>query len=91
KSKTPITFRPDQITGIVPEATPLDEYVARRTKPRDTAQAEFDLGVWCEEQKLADLATAHFEAAVRKDPEFVPAQEKLGRTLVNGKWLDADG
>ena len=45
-----------------PEKGPLDEYVVLRDQERPTAQAEYDLGVWCEEHELADLAQVHYRA-----------------------------
>lgn len=91
KGRTPLSLRREQITATVPEPSPLDEYVARRAGPRDTADAEFRLGEWCDGNKLPDLAVAHYEAAVKLDHDFAPAHEKLGHTLHDGKWLDADG
>ena len=91
KGKNPLEFRREQILDVVAEPSPLDEYVTLREKPRATATADFDLGVWCEEHKLADLAMGHFEDAVQRDPEFAPAHVKLGHALQGDKWLDADG
>jgi hypothetical protein len=88
--KTPLTFQKPQIVQVTPEPSALDEYVARREKAGTGAEAQYDLGLWCESQKLTDLAELHYEAAVGQDKSFAPAHRKLGHTLVAGRWLNAD-
>jgi len=88
--KTPMVFKKEQVVQVVPESGPLDEYVRLREKDRPTAEAEYDLGLWCEGHGLADLALLHFEAAVKRDSTFGPARQKLGHVLRDGRWLDAD-
>jgi len=88
--KTPMVFQKDQIIQVVPEKGPLDEYVVLRARERPTAEAEYDLGVWCEGHGLADLATVHFQASIRRESTFGPAHQKLGHVERDGRWLDAD-
>lgn len=88
--KTPMPFKKDQIVQVVAEKSALDEYVVRLAKERTTPQAEFELGMWCEENKLVDLAQVHFELAVRRDSTFDEAHKKLGHVWMGGRWLDAD-
>ena len=88
--KNPIVYRPEQILQVVPEKSVLDDYVALRARERTLAEEEFQLATWCDDHKLRDLAANHYEAAVRLDPNFGPAHEKLGHTLVDARWLDAD-
>ncbi len=88
--KNPIVYRPAQILQVIPEKSILDEYVALRSRDRTLAEEEFQLGSWCEDHKLTDLASNHFEAAVRLDPNYGPAHEKLGHALIDGRWLNAD-
>ena len=88
--KTPLNYTKDQIIQVTPEPGPLDEYVLLRESVRPDAEAEYNLGVWCEDHKLADLAAVHFEAAVKRDGAFAPAREKLGHVFQDGRWLDAD-
>ena len=35
-------------------------------------------GLWCEEHKLSDLASVHFEGSIKRDPAFGPGHKKLG-------------
>jgi hypothetical protein len=88
--KTPLTFQKPQILHVTPEPSALDEYVARREKVGQGAEAQYELGLWCESQKLPDLAALHYEAAVAQDKSFAPAHQKLGHTLVAARWLNAD-
>ena len=88
--KTPLSLQKPQILQVTPEPSPLDEYVVRREKAGAGAEAQHELGLWCEAHKLADLAEVHYEAAVRQDKSFAPAHQKLGHTLVADRWLNAD-
>ncbi|AMV37274.1 HEAT repeat domain-containing protein [Planctomyces sp. SH-PL62] len=90
KGKTPLALRKDQILEVHPRPGPLDEYAARREKLAATAQAEYDLGAWCEGHELPDLAEVHYEAALLRDPDFADARVKLGHVERDGRWLSPD-
>ena len=80
--KTPLSFQKAQILQVTAEPSVLDEYLARRDRLTSTAEANYELGVWCEEHKLKDLAELHFEAAVKHDKSYEPAHQKLGHVLL---------
>ena len=88
--KSPMVMSPGQVVEVTPVASILDDYARRRLTPISTAQAEFEMGEWCDDNALKDLALAHFEAAVKRDESFVPAHVKLGHVEVKGKWLDRE-
>ena len=88
--KNSIVYQKEQILQVLPEKSALDEYVILRGKDRALAEEEFQLGTWCEDHKLKDLAENHFEAALRLDPQYGPAHEKLGHVMINDRWLNAD-
>jgi HEAT repeats len=88
--RNPITFQKKQILQVVPKASPLDDYLLKRQQVAPTAQAEYDLGVWCEQNQLTDLARLHFEAALGHDKVFGPAHKKLGHILHGDRWLSLD-
>lgn len=90
RSASPLILRPEQISRVEPEPGPLDEYVERRAKVEPTAEAEFALGQWCEENDLPDLAPNHYRAALRYDEAFEPAHEKLGHVERDGAWYTPD-
>ena len=88
--RTPMPFKKDQIVQVTPEKSALDEYVVLLEKERPTAEAEFALGTWCEENNLLDLAQVHFDHAVKRDSTFEPAHRKLGHVSMGGRWLNAE-
>ncbi len=88
--KTPLSFKKAQILQVSVEPSALDEYLARRDRLTSTAQAEYELGLWCAEHKLKDLADLHFEAAVKHDRSYEPAHQKLGHVLVGDHWIWGD-
>jgi hypothetical protein len=88
--KTPLSFQKAQIVQVAAEPSALDEYLLRRDKLQPGAQANYELGLWCEEHKLKDLAELHFEAAVTNDKSYEPAHQKLGHVLVGDRWIGGD-
>jgi hypothetical protein len=90
KGKTPLSFQKAQVVRVVAEPSALDEYVSRRDKAPATAEGQYELGLWCEDHKLPDLAEVHYEAAVAKDAAFAPAHQKLGHAQVGDRWLTGD-
>jgi len=90
RSRSPLILRREQIGEVVPEPSPLDEYVERREKVEPTAEAEFALGRWCEENDLPDLAPIHYETALEYDEEFEAAHLKLGHVERDGQWHTRD-
>jgi hypothetical protein len=88
--KTPLNFQKAQILQVITEPSPLDEYLARRDQVEPTASAQFELGLWCEQHKLKDLAQVHYEAALKQDKTFAPAHQKLGHVLYSDTWLWGD-
>jgi hypothetical protein len=93
KGKTPLVIKKDRVARIEPEPSILDDYATRRkalSKPPagvPAAQLEYEVGLWCEEHKLFDLASVHFDASLKRDPTYGPAHRKLGHVEHDGKWL----
>lgn len=90
RGKTPLHFQKAQIVAVIAEPSPLDEYVNRKARAARTAEDQYNLGLWCEQRKLSDLAEVHYEAAVGTDPSYAPAHEKLGHVLIGDRWLGGD-
>jgi hypothetical protein len=90
RGKTPLSLLKAQVTEVAPEPSALDEYVKKREAAGRTAEAQYDLGAWCEGVKLLDLATLHYEAAVALDATFGPAHQKLGHVKYGDHWLKPD-
>jgi hypothetical protein len=90
KGRKPLSFRKSQILEVVTKATALDDYFAKTTKAAQTPQGQYDLGIWCEQNKLADLGKLHFENALSIDKSFEPAHKKLGHVYHGGYWVTRD-
>jgi hypothetical protein len=90
KGKNPLSFLKKQILQVIPRESPLDTYLVKREKVGPTAQAEYELGLWCEQNQLVDLAKVHYEAALGYDKAFEPAHKKLGHVEHDGQWLSRD-
>lgn len=69
--------------------TTRQRYQAERAKHADTAQDEYELGVWCDDRGMADEARAHYRAAVTREPTLTAAWQALGYVPVGDAWLDA--
>jgi hypothetical protein len=65
----------------------LAEYNGRRERAADTADAQWKLGLWCEENGLAAEAKAHFSTVTRLDPSREAAWKRLGCKKVGGRWV----
>jgi hypothetical protein len=90
QGRRPLSFQKGQIVRVVPKASPLDDYVVKREKAAGTAEAQYELGYWCEQNRLTDLAKLHYEQALSHDRDFELAHKKLGHTKVEGSWLTRD-
>ena len=90
KGRKPMSFRKAQILEIVSKATVLDDYFEKKKKAPETPQGQYDLGIWCEQNKLVDLGKLHFEAALAIDKAFEPAHKKLGHVYHGGYWVTRD-
>lgn len=90
QGRHPLSFRKAQITEVIPKPSPLDDYVTKRAKAANTAEAQYELGYWCEQNRLRDMARLHYEQALACDPDFDAAHQKLGHTKVDGNWLTRD-
>jgi hypothetical protein len=90
QGRKPLSFLKSQIVEVTPKASPLDAYFEKLSKVAATAQAEYELALWCEQNKLNDLARTHYEAALVADKSFEPAHKKLGHVFHDGYWLSRD-
>jgi hypothetical protein len=83
--------RPDAVGRSVREDAELGavraEYAARRDKAPRTADDQWKLALWCEENGLKPEAEAHLAAVVRIDPTREAAWKKLGCKKHHGRWM----
>jgi hypothetical protein len=78
----------DKVKADADLAARLAEYNGRRAKAPDTAEAQWRLALWCEENGLKPEATAHLTAVVRLDPSHENAWKRLGCKKYGGRWLN---
>ena len=90
QGRKPLSFQKAQIIEVTPKASPLDDYFEKMKKAPATAQAQYDLGAWCDQNKMTDLGRLHYEAALVSDKSFEPAHRKLGHVFHDGYWLSRD-
>ncbi len=76
----------DAIRADPAAAATLAEYDGRRLKAAYTADAQWALGLWCEEHGLRDQAKAHLTAVTRLDPSRAAAWRRLGYKKHDGRW-----
>jgi hypothetical protein len=68
----------------------LREYLERRLRARDTADAQWRLALWCEQNRLDAQAVAHLYRVVALDPKREAARKRLGYKKVGGGWVKPD-
>jgi hypothetical protein len=71
-------------------AAKLAEYEAKRRATPETADAQWELALWCEKNGLKAEATAHLTAVTRIAPRRTEAWRRLGCQLYKGRWLSAE-
>jgi hypothetical protein len=90
QGRNPLSFQKGQVVEVTPKPSPLDDYVVKRGKVEANAAAQFELGSWCDQNKLPDLAKLHYENALTLDSTYEPAHKKLGHVYRGGNWLTRD-
>src|SRR5262249_33278101 len=77
----------ERVKADAARSAALAEYEARRAKTPRTADAQWKLALWCEENGLAPEAQAHLMMVVRHDPSPEAAWKRLGYRKVGGRWM----
>jgi tetratricopeptide (TPR) repeat protein len=65
----------------------VKEYLGRRARTPDKAEAQMKLATWCEESGLKEEAIAHFSAVIRLDPSREAAWKRLGFKRHGSQWF----
>lgn len=65
----------------------LADYNARRERMPATADANWNLALWCEAEGLSAEAKAHFAAVTRLDPSREAAWKRLGFKKQGRRWV----
>jgi hypothetical protein len=56
----------------------------------NSADAVYELGVWCEQNNKPTAARKYFNQAIRLDKNHEAARAKLGQVLVGDRWVPAN-
>ena len=54
---------------------------------QDSADEQYETGMWCRENKLKKQAEEHLLKAIEIDPNHAPARAGLGHVLFREKWM----
>jgi hypothetical protein len=83
--------RPDDVSRKVAEdparARVVRDYLERRAETAETADAQWKLALWCEQNGLKAESVAHLRAVVRRDPNHEAAWKRLGYRRQAGRWV----
>ena len=66
------------------------EYLDRRARAADTADAQTKLAAWCEKNGLNEQAIVHYTAVTRINPSREAAWKQLGYQKQGGRWVKPD-
>jgi hypothetical protein len=70
--------------------TALEQYQARRAQAPASADGQWKLALWCEENGLKDEARAHLMVVTQIDPRREEAWKRLGYQRHEGRWVSAE-
>jgi hypothetical protein len=79
--------RPEAVADEVRSDAALEQYKDRRAKAPSTADGQWKLALWCEENGLKAEAVAHLTAVVRLDPSREAAWRRLGYKKQGDRWV----
>jgi Pretoxin HINT domain len=77
----------EKLKADAARAEVVKQYVEKRAKAGDDADAQWKLGLWCEQNGLNEESVAHLRAVVRLDPGREAAWKRLGYRKLNGHWV----
>ncbi len=83
--------RPDQVSREAKDdprhKALMQEYLERRARTAETADAQFKLASWCDQNGLKSQAAAHFQRVIRLDPRRDAAWRHLGFKKQGKHWV----
>lgn len=78
----------DQIKKHKKKTSPWEEYRTLRKKCKGTAQAHYELAMWCDERDLGPERVDELDHALRLDPNHEPTRKALGfEKNDKGDWV----
>ena len=67
-----------------------ESYEQRKKKTPSTADDQYELALWCLEQKLVKEYKVHLQRVLELDPEHEEARKRLGYERRGDKWLSEE-
>jgi tetratricopeptide (TPR) repeat protein len=80
----------DQLQNDPAVAALTQEYLERRAKAPNKADAQSKLAAWCLEKGLKDAALAHYHVVIQLDPSRESAWKHLGYKKQGRRWVKAE-
>lgn len=85
-SRLKVAVPENQIARVADDAA-LAEYRERAAATPATAEAQYDLALWCQRSSLHAHARHHLQRAIRLDPNHARARSGLGYVAHEGRWV----
>lgn len=85
-----MTVERSQVARVVTVSPAEEEYRRRAPRVADTVPAQWELAMWCRDQKLSAELQRHVQRVVELDPAHEEARQLLGFREVNGQWMTSD-
>lgn len=82
-----IDLEKEDVVKIEKKRSPWDEYKKRKKAMPNTAQAHYDLALWCEERGLPSKRVKHLKIVIDLDPDHAAARDALGYEKKDGAWV----
>lgn len=75
----------------IESATPAQkDYLRRKKDAAPTADGQYELALWCLQNKLNAEYREHLKKVIELDPNHAQARKRLGYVEREGKWLSED-
>ncbi|MCA9270445.1 MAG: hypothetical protein KDA41_18315, partial [Planctomycetales bacterium] len=85
-----VTLTVKQVSKFVAMSEPERHYEKLLRLMPMTAEGNWKMAYWCQQQGLDDLRQMHLREVLRFDPEHREARLGLGYTSIDGKWVKTD-
>lgn len=76
--------------GPKPKPEPAENFEQARARFGPTAEEQYQLALWCKENRLSREYRETLQRVIELDPNHVQARKRLGFAKVRGEWLDEE-
>ena len=90
QGQEPAQLPKKQVLQVIPKASPLDAYLVKRDKVGPSAQAEYDLGLWCEQNQLGRPGQGPLRGRARLRQDVRAGPQEARACVHDGQWLSRD-